>query len=147
MQGRVVFAPLIRLDHRDHGIGSDESGDVIHVAVSVVAGDAAFEPDDGLRAKIIGEQFFIGRAAHGRVALLSGGEQAFLSRDESAAAVDIDRAAFEHDAVLSSALTYKERLHHASACCLRHPLPNSFVEFVIRIFGPRVEPEVQREQT
>src|ERR1700674_388606 len=79
MQGRAVLAPLIRLDHRDHGIGSDEASDVIDVPMSVIAGDAAIEPDDGLRAKIVGEEMLVGGAVHGWVALLSRGEQAFLS--------------------------------------------------------------------
>ena len=70
MEGRVIFALLILLDHRDHGIRSDEAGDVIHVAVSVVAGDSAIEPDDGLHAKIVGEHLFIGGAIHGQIALL-----------------------------------------------------------------------------
>src|SRR5208337_4288401 len=86
VQGHVVFAPLIRFDHRDHGIGSAETCDVVNVSVGVVAGDAAVEPDDGLCAKIVGEHSLIGRAVHGRVALLCVGEQAFLGGDESAAA-------------------------------------------------------------
>ena len=55
MQRRIIFAQLILLDHRDHGIRSDKAGNVIDVAVSVVAGDAAVEPDDGLHSKIVGK--------------------------------------------------------------------------------------------
>ena len=77
MQGRVILALLVRLDHGDHGMGSDKASDVVHVSVRVVAGDAAVEPDHGPHAKIIGEQLLIGRTVHRRIALLRGGEQHF----------------------------------------------------------------------
>src|ERR1700680_5041472 len=78
MQGRAVLAPLIRLDHRDHGIGSDEASNIIDVPMSVIAGDAAVEPDDGLPPKIVGKPLLIGGEVHGWVAVLSGREQAVL---------------------------------------------------------------------
>src|SRR5437660_7805286 len=65
MQGRIILAPLILLDHRHDGIRSDEACDVIDVAMSVVAGNAAIEPNDGLRTKIVGEHLLISCAVHG----------------------------------------------------------------------------------
>src|SRR5208282_6873734 len=112
MEGRVIFALLILLDHRDHGVGSDEAGDVIDVAVSVVAGDTAIEPDDRLRTKIVGKELFISRAVHGRVALLSGREKALLSGDESPAAVDIDRSTLQHDTTVARDRTCHARTGH-----------------------------------
>src|ERR1019366_8720138 len=107
----------------------------------VVARDSAIEPDDGRRAKIVGEQLLIGRPVHGRVAVLGGREQAFFSGEQSAAAIDVDRSAFEHDAVLSA-----ERPYNASAGGLRHALSNFFVMLVIRVLGPGVELKVQSEE-
>src|SRR5208282_4377504 len=106
MQGRVIFALLILLNHRDHSIRSDEAGDVIDVAVSVVAGDPAIKPDDGRRTKIVGEQLFIRCAVHGRVTLLSRRQQTLLSGDESATSVDVDRSALEHNAVFFAEREY-----------------------------------------
>ena len=116
------------------------------MAVSVVAGDAAIEPDDGLHAKIVGEHLFIGGAIHGRIALLGGGEQAFLGGEQRAAAIDVDRSAFEHDAVF--ALRLKERMHDSAApAALRHAPAIFFVELVIRILCPCIELKVQSEQS
>src|SRR5208282_3378969 len=87
-----------------------------------------------------------GGAVHGRVALLRGREQAFFGGDERAAAVDVDRSAFEHDAVLVfrglAEGINDERMHDAYASSLRHPLADFCVEFVIRILGPGVELKV-----
>src|SRR4029077_6617787 len=145
-QGGIILALLILLDHGDDGIGSDEACEVIDVAMSVVTGDAAIEPDDGLHTKIVGEHLLVGRAVHGRVALLDGGKQALLSGNQSAASVDVDRSTFEHDAVFVFERINDEWVHDANAGGLRHALSNLFVETVIRILGPRVKLKVQSER-
>src|ERR1039457_2014789 len=111
MQGGIIVTLLILLNHRDHGIRSDEAGDVIDVAVSVIPGDSAIQPDDGLHAKIVGEQMFISGAIHGRVTLLSRRQQTLLSGDESATSVDVDRSALEHNAVFFAEREYRSEEH------------------------------------
>src|ERR1700677_2880399 len=141
VQRHVIFGPLIPFDHGDYGIRSDETGDVIDVSMSVVTGDAAIEPDDRLRTKIIREHQLISRAIHRRVALLNRGEQAFLSGENRAAAIDIDRSTFEYDAVLLA-----DGLYDVSPSRRRHALAIFPVKRVIGIFGPCIELKVQGEQ-
>ena len=141
VQGRIIFVLLIRLDHRDDRVGRDEAGDVVDVAVRVVAGDALAEPDDRLDSEIVGKHLLVGSAIHGRIALLRGREQAFLGREQSAAAVDVDRAAFEHDAMFAV-----KRMHDARAGGLRHARAKFGIELVVVVLGPGVELEVQSEK-
>src|SRR5260370_17910885 len=92
-------------------------------------------------AKIGREKAVMGCTGHGRVGLVGRGEQTLLGGNQSAASVDVDRSAFEHDAEFLA-----EWVHNTSAGGLRHALANFFVEFVIRILGPRVELKVQSER-
>ena len=91
---RVVGA---RLDDRDDGLGIDEPRQVVDVAVGVVAVDPAAQPDDVADAQVVGEDLFDGRAVEAGVASLDLAEQAFLGRQQRAAAVDVDRAPLHHD--------------------------------------------------
>ncbi len=92
----VVRIGLIRRDDRAR---SDEARDVVDVAVRVVAGNAALQPDDLLDAKIIGKNFFHVLARESRVALLHIAEQAFFGGDQCAASIDVDAAALQNDAM------------------------------------------------
>ena len=76
----------------------DEPREVVDVAVRVVAGDAPAEPDDVADAEIVGEDLLEPGAVEPGVAGLDLAEQAFLGREQGAAAVDVDRAPFHHDA-------------------------------------------------
>ena len=62
------------------------------MAVRVVAGDSAAQPDDVADAQIVGEDSLQGRAIQAGVAGLDLAEQAFLGRQQRAPAVDVDRA-------------------------------------------------------
>ena len=55
-QRLVIGAGFIGLDHGDYGIGRGEARDVVDVAVSIVARDAAAQPDDFGGAQIIGQR-------------------------------------------------------------------------------------------
>ena len=46
VQRLVVQVISSRLDHGHHGLRTDEPGEVVHMSVRVVAGDAIAEPDD-----------------------------------------------------------------------------------------------------
>ena len=94
----MIHVSRIIFDHGDDRIGSDEAGEVVDVAVRVVAEDAAAEPDRVRRAEVVGENFFVVFARHAGVALLHLAEQAFFGGEDGAASVDVDGAAFEHDA-------------------------------------------------
>ena len=132
MQSLVILTPLILIDHGDYCIRCGKAGNVVDMTMSVVAGDSAIEPDHGLRAQIIGKHLLIGRAIHGRVALLDAGEQAFLSCEQCAAAVDVDRSAFERHAALVFVWT-----HEMSPGGLCHPLAIFLVELVNADILPR----------
>ncbi len=97
-QRSVVLVFRIGLDHGDDRVARDEAGQVVDVAVGVVADDAASQPDGVRRAQIIGESFFVVDSRHVRIAFLHFAEQAFFGGENCAQSVDVDRAAFEHHA-------------------------------------------------
>ena len=80
--------------------GADEAGDVVDVAVGVVAGDSAPQPDHLLDAEIVVECLLELLAANAGIALLHFAEQAFFGRQQDALAVGIDGAAFEDEPAL-----------------------------------------------
>src|ERR1035441_750408 len=67
-EGRVVGVACVRLDGCDDGRGRDEASDVVDVAVSVVAGYAAIEPEDLVDAEIVVECLLELGAADARIA-------------------------------------------------------------------------------
>ena len=80
-------------------VGCDEAGDVVDVAVGVVAGAAAVEPDGLVDAEVFAEGLFELLAwMTAGVALLDFGEEALFGGEEDAGAVDVDGAAFEDEA-------------------------------------------------
>ena len=89
----------IRFDHGDDGIFRDEASQVVDVAVSVIAENAASQPDGVRRAEVIGKRFFVVHACHVRIALLHLAQQAFFGGQNRTRAVDVNRSAFEHDAL------------------------------------------------
>ena len=94
----------VGLDGGEDGVFADEAGDVVDVAVGVVACAAAMEPDGLVDAEVVVEGLLEGLAggllvAEAGVALLDVGEEALFGGDESAGAVDVDAAAFEDEAV------------------------------------------------
>src|ERR1035441_3135146 len=77
-------------------IGSgDEAGDVVDVAVGVVAGAAAMEPEGLVDAEVVVEGLLELLAGDAGVALLDFREETFLCGEEDAGAVGVDGAAFE----------------------------------------------------
>ena len=74
----------------------DKAGQLVDVPVGVVADDAAAEPEDVGRAEVIAEVLLDVGLGKLRVAIWV--EQALLGGEQRAAAVDVDRAAFQDDA-------------------------------------------------
>src|SRR5208337_2796353 len=115
----------------------DEAGEVVHVAVGVVAEDAFAEPDHVRRSEMRSKDFFVVLARHAGIALLHFAEQAFFGGEERAAAVDVDRAAFEHHA--SVAVKWTDFLDCGS---VRHEAADFFVVPPVGIFRPGVKARV-----
>ena len=102
-QREVVGVGGVGFDAGEDGVWSYEAGDVVDVAVGVVAGAAAVEPERLMDAEVVVEGAFelgagLFRRAEAGVALLDLGEEALLGGEEDAGAVDVDGAAFEDDA-------------------------------------------------
>ena len=78
------------LDDGDDRVRVDEPGQVVDVAVGVVAVDAPAQPDDVADAEVVGEDPLHRLAVEPGVAGLDLAEQALLGRQQRAAAVDVD---------------------------------------------------------
>ena len=76
--------------------GATKRRDVVDVAVGVVAGDAAAEPEDLVDAQIVVKDPLQLLAAHAGVALLHFAQQALLGGEQHSLAIGIDRPAFEN---------------------------------------------------
>ena len=94
----MILVGGVGLDGGDDLVFADEARDVVDVAVGIVAGAAAVEPEDLLDAEVFAEGGFELLAGDAGVALLDFGEEALFGGDEGACAVDIDAAAFEDEA-------------------------------------------------
>ena len=67
---QVVFVGGVGLDGGEDGVGGYEAGDVVDVAVGVVAGATAVEPDGLLDAEMLGEGLLELGASDAGIALL-----------------------------------------------------------------------------
>src|SRR6185295_17631126 len=80
-----------------HCSRSHEPAEIVHVAVSVVAGDPPAEPDDVPRAEEVAERGFeIGTSQPGIANLNGRIEQAFFGGQQSASTIYINAAALEY---------------------------------------------------
>ena len=94
--GAWFASSRVVLDDRHHRRRRDEAGEVVDVAVGVVADDAVAEPEHPPRAEVVAQRL-LDLAARASCGLRFG-----LSRHASVVssvprAVDVDRAALEHD--------------------------------------------------
>src|SRR5262249_31529691 len=105
---------------------------VVDVAVRVVAGDAASEPEDLPDAEVAAEDVLELGAREPWVSRLDRAQQALLGREERAAAVHVDAAALEHH--LELPLAAAEQPGEA--------VRRRIVAAPVRILRPRVEPPV-----
>ena len=90
------------------------------MAPGIVADDAAPEPDDFLGAEVVAQDLFGERTTELRVPRGLAVEQALLGGEQRSLAVDVDRAAFQHDV----AVLFSERddgLEHAASRATRRP--------------------------
>ena len=135
---QVVFVCGVGFDGGQDGVltidGGDEAGDVVDVAVRVVAGAASVEPEGLVDAEVVVEGLFELLAAEAGVALLDLGEEAFFGGEQNACSVGVDGAAFEDDAVVSGF-----GLELGQVVELRYAVRDLVVVVVVWILGPGVE--------
>jgi hypothetical protein len=103
-EGQMVLVGGVRFDADEDGVLSYKASDVVDVAVGIVAGAAAVQPEGLLDAEVVVEGLFEQSAglfgvAEARVALLDWTQKTFLCGEQAAGAVGVDGAAFEDDAV------------------------------------------------
>ncbi len=97
----VRFDDLV--DDGHHGFLIHEARQIVDVTVRVVARDALLQPDGPANPEIIGEVSLQIRASEAGITHLHGfAQQAFFGGQQETGAVDIDAAAFEHDARLET---------------------------------------------
>ena len=134
----MVFVVGVGLDGGEDLILADKAGDVVHVAVRVVAGAAAMQPDGLVDAEVVVEGLFqvtAGRlVAEAGVALLDFTEEALFSGEEDSCAIGVDAAAFEDDAMVSNS-----GLELGHVVVFGDVLGNLVVATPVVVFGPGVE--------
>ena len=134
----VVGVVGARLDHGHDGPRIDETGEVVHVAVRVVADDAPAQPDDVADAQIIGQDLLQLRAVETRVAALHRRSAGTPRWSAAAPAVDVDGASFEHHANRLS-FQLDPRNPALQTELSRDPPRDLPVLEMVVIFGPGVE--------
>src|SRR5579863_6894270 len=135
----VVGVAGVGFDDGKDGVGRGEARDVVDMAVGVVAGDATAEPDDLIDAEVVVERALELLAAHAGIALLDVAEQAFFRGEQSAGAVDVDGAAFEHRQMMGAVVELDGRLPGAHPEGFGGAGGNLIVEMPVVVFGPGVE--------
>ena len=98
LQRDVIGVVRVLLDDGDDGVRTDEAGEIVDMAVRVVAGDSIFQPENLRDAEKAAKNVGIVFASESVIALLALAEQALFGGEQGSAAVDVDAAAFEDDA-------------------------------------------------
>ena len=93
----IGIAP-VGLPRGHHAAGRDESRELVDVAVGVVAGEFAADPEHAVDAQAFAEHLLEPRPCHARVA--GGILDAAMVDQQRAFAVGLDRAPFEHEPAL-----------------------------------------------
>ena len=93
----VIHIFGIVFDHGDDAVGRNEAGEVVNMAVGIIAKYPAAEPDGVQCSEVVGEDLLVVFARHAGITLLDFTEQTFFGGEERAASVDVDGSAFEDD--------------------------------------------------
>jgi hypothetical protein len=136
LEGFVVGAGGVVFDGEGDGIGACEAGEVVDMAVGVIAGDAAVEPEGARNAEPAFEEGFILFAAEAGIAFLDRAEEALFGGEEEALAVDVDGAAFKDDAA-----TVPEGVFGLEAGGAGGEFAGAVVAGPVVVLGPAVEVE------
>ena len=141
-QRLVVRVARVRLNRRENRCRPHEASDVVDVAVGVVAGDAAIEPDDLIDAQEVMKGLFQLVAAHAGIALLHLAQQALLGGEQNTFAIGIDGAALENQAVLRAIRERDRWLPLGQAEKFGDAARDLVVAMPVGILGPGVEAPV-----
>ena len=117
------------------------------MTVRVVACTAAIQPDHARNSEIVAEGLFEPGAcllsiAQSGIALLDLRKQALFGGQQNALAIDVDRAALEHQPLPLAVGQCHHRLEAGHAVELGHMRRNQIVIAPVRIFRPAIEPPV-----
>ena len=134
LEGPIVRVFGIGLSAQDDCPAAHEAAQVIHVAVGVVARDAAAEPEDVRRAEVIAQHALeVGPREPGIPDLGLRIQQTFFSRQQGADAVHVDAAPFEDHGTCGLDARQPE--------LLRDQIRDAVVLLPVAILGPAVEVE------
>ena len=140
LEDRVIRVRRIGFAGGQHGARADEAGNVIDVAVGVVADNAALQPQNLFHSQHPAQRGFNLLARHSRIALLHRAEQALLGGQQQAASVHVNRSAFEHHlAARRTAHLHgsPQKLH--AAAHLGNLFRKRVIELPVPVLGPGVE--------
>src|SRR5690606_27248270 len=96
LAARVVGVVHVIGPGQQHFARAYIAAEIVDVAVGLVVEQAIRQPDHFVHAQVLGEYLLDLLAGEVRVAVLV--EQAFPGGDQGAFAIDVDRAAFQHEA-------------------------------------------------
>ena len=96
LQGGVVVFVRIRLNYRDHRIGTHKACKIVDMAVRIVADNAILKPNHVGHPQVITQGAFDFLLSATRIAGLHIRQQALLGRQKFALPVDVNTAAFKN---------------------------------------------------
>ncbi len=112
------------------------------MAVGVVAGDAAIEPEHLIDPEKIVEDLLKAFAADAGIALLHFTEQALFRREQDAVAIGVDGAAFKNDP-MRRAVEFNRRLPLSQAEKFRCATRDLVIELPVVVLGPGIEAPIR----
>src|SRR4030095_13829343 len=141
-RSRVVLVARVWLYGENDRVRRDEPGDVVDVAVRVVANASLAEPDRAVDTQPLLEYLLVVVARHARVPHLYVAQQPLFGHEEQTIAVYIDAAPFEDDAL---AIVLPARFLPAQPRQRRDCCSDSIVESPVVVLRPRVELPVEQD--
>src|ERR1700678_3485209 len=131
----MIFVSRIWLRDGDDGNGTNETSDVVHVAMRIIPGYATVHPQNLVDAEIVVEDALQILAGKARIALLHSAQQALLGCDEGAAPVDVNASTFQNHAVVG----WKHRSPAGQAEQFGSLRRQLVVQLPVRILRPGIE--------
>jgi hypothetical protein len=143
-EGKVILVAGVGLDTGEDLVFGDEAGDVVDVAVGVVAGAAFVEPENLFNAQVGVEGLLEvlaggGFVAEAGVALLDVAEEALFGGEQEAGSVGVDAAAFEDEAVGAAFGEEDLGFDLGDVVVLGDVVGDLVVAAVVVVLGPGVE--------
>src|SRR4051812_12118787 len=131
----------VRLDNRHDLCFSNESADVIHMPVRVIACDAALEPQYLFHAQVLAERRLDLFPRQSRIALLYRREQALFGGEQGSAPVRVDASALQHK-LIGLAAVGNYCFNRLELDGFRYPRGKLIIILPVVIFCPRIKTKV-----